>query len=299
MLTQKEPFEITPELIEHLAPQLGQRNRHPHTQAPSTQTPYTPPFAQQDEPSADILSSPLSHLIERLAPLPPFTTIVGICDDGLPLLLDLSDPTPGAILIHGHDERGEGRLLQLILASASALNPVQRFNFLLITPDPEPYLHLSALPHCRGIFSSYGRRAAEAVIELTQLADERRSGRNLGAAWVLAIEHLNTLVQYQGYEVLSHLRWLVQFGPQSGIRPVASLTHQSASAMDMNPPAGGDERLLEQFHTHIYQTQPRPWPRAWGGGLLPAQHTPTYSSSAPFTIRLGNEWVRFWLPAMD
>jgi hypothetical protein len=199
--------------------------------------------------------------LQRLEPLPPYTAVVGMGDDGLPLLLDLSDPAPGAILIRGYDERGTARLLQVILASACALNPPQRVRFCLITPDPKAFRPLSALPHCCGVFSPYERQAAETIIELAQRADERRSGKNLGAAWVLAIEPLNTLVQYQGYEVLSHLRWLVQFGPQSGIRPVASGW------------GVGEPRLLSSFRTHINQVQ-----------------------ANLFVTRLGGAQVRFWLP---
>lgn len=287
---EEERYEITLEILEKSELEKKKRWRPWHEYPINSH--YTPPFELEEEPLSRNNYGSLSALINRLAPLPLYTTILGICDDGLPLLLDLSDPTPGSILITGKDEHGKARLLKMILASASALNPPQRTSFYLITPNSENYLGLKNDPHCRGLHSSYERRSSELIIELAELAEQRRSGRNLGVtptsprgmALILAIDNLGTLLQYNGYEVLSHLKWLAKYGPYSYVWPVVSANLEGREPLSV--------KLLEQFHTRISQSQQ--------DRLLPGRNglAPISAPSADFVTRSGNEMVRFWLPDM-
>jgi hypothetical protein len=60
----------------------------------------------------------LYQLIEQHPDLPLQSAILGQCEDGLPMLLDMSDPTPGAVIAIG-DEREEQ--LELLRTAVSSL----------------------------------------------------------------------------------------------------------------------------------------------------------------------------------
>jgi len=74
--------------------------------------------------------------MERLGPVPPYSALIGMCEDGLPFLFDLDDPSAGSILMIGDENSGKTRLMQTILLSASALNPPERRMFSVITSNP-------------------------------------------------------------------------------------------------------------------------------------------------------------------
>ena len=70
------------------------------------------------------MSNPLRHNpldnnpLEIFQPMPAYSTVLGICEDGLPLFWTMNDPDPGAILISGQRNTGKCDLMKSILISA-------------------------------------------------------------------------------------------------------------------------------------------------------------------------------------
>ena len=218
-------------------------------------------------------------------PLPPFSTVLGICDDGLPLLLDLNDPNPGAILISGQQHSGITRLLKSIIFSACTLNTIDQLYFYLITPNPGTNHDIGNLDHCYGVYSSYDKASCELVVDLSALVEQRKSGRHLGTKCILAIDNLYEMIKHQDFEVINHLRWLYRFGANNGIWVISTLESERTNLIE--------DGLLDEQKTHIV---------AGSEALLlsDASHQNQIRQDIQsYRTRIGREWVDFWLPSMS
>jgi hypothetical protein len=223
-----------------------------------------------------------SYPFDIFQPLPSYSTVLGICQDGLPLLLDLNDPNPGAILITGLHHTGKTQLLKSILFSACKMNTTDQLYFYLITPEPGNNGDLNRLEHCYGIYSAYDKNACELVVELSALAEQRKSGRHLGVKCILAIDNLYEFIKHEDFDVINHLRWLYKYGAANGIWLISTLESERTNLLE---PA-----LLDEQKTHIFSG--RDYLR------LPESIPSNQSQSSPQSYRtmIGNEYVEFWLP---
>jgi hypothetical protein len=228
----------------------------------------------------------LQDVLDRLGDLPPASAVVGICEDGLPLLFDFAEPSPGSILIQGEHPAANTRLLQTILASAAALNPPDKLRFTIITPNPGEYQTFERSDHCRAILSSFDRVSSELVIELAEITEQRRYGRNRGGVEILALDDLPAFVQNNDYEVNAYLKWLLKYGPRSKVWPAATVKNAQAWRME--------DGLSEAFGT-IFNGQTSSNLLENGSpaevSVQPGTHT-----SGMFTTTIDREWVRFWVP---
>jgi hypothetical protein len=196
------------------------------------------------------------NLSDFFQPMPAYSTILGICDDGLPLVLDLNDPNPGAILITGGRHTGKSHLLKSILNSACSMNNIDQLYFYFISPESGSHHDLELLSHCYGVLSSYDKAACELIVDLSALVEQRKSGRHLGTKCILAIDNLYELIKHQDFEVLNHLKWLYRFGQKTQIM------------------CGTDRMKLPEY----------------------ASSDPQGYHSMGYRTRIGNEWIDFWLP---
>jgi DNA segregation ATPase FtsK/SpoIIIE-like protein len=70
-------------------------------------------------------------------PLTPRTAALGYCDDGLPMLFDLTDPRTGPVLVLGDSDAGKSNLVKVLVQSAVHFNTPKDFQYLLSLPDPK------------------------------------------------------------------------------------------------------------------------------------------------------------------
>jgi len=76
--------------------------------------------------------------------IPPFTATLGMCDDGAPLLVRLSSPDVGHVLIAGADGCGKTSLLQTIAVSLAVTNRPRDLGLVLVGRELGD---LERLPH--------------------------------------------------------------------------------------------------------------------------------------------------------
>lgn len=265
MLTTQERLEIFLDVLERVAPEMRGRALN-DLPTPTVETGYA-----------------LSELMDRLGPLPPCSALMGVCEDGLPFLLDLADPSPGSILVIADEGSGKTSLLRAILTSASALNRPEQVSFTLLTPIPGEFETLSDLDNCRAVLSAYDRTASELIVELSELTEQRKNMRNQGTVEILAIDDLAALVQNNDYEVNTRLRWLIAYGPQAAIWPIATIkTGQLWRIRD---------GIYEAFGTtFVGRTSSSQLPSGLGSTTMRLE------IPGVFTAPLGDEWIRFWIP---
>lgn len=282
MLTKNDRLQIGWEILEKLVPLAPPRQRDSRDDPYPVDTMVHPTETNLASTAGGLNRLPtLREIVNQLRPLPPYNALLGVCEDGLPFLFDLSDPSPGSILITGEAGSGKSRLLRGILASAGAMNRADQVSFNLICTDFGLFSDVNRSAHCLNSVSTYDRSSSELVIDLAKIAEQRKSGRQRGPIIILAIDDLGTLLSYNEFEVFSHLKWLVKFGPESGIWPLATL-----KAGRLNKYG---KRLLNEFGTHLVGSpQQRALPYSTGAGYL------TSGAAGHFQTYVNGQAVHFW-----
>ena len=254
MVTRDEKLQQYMEVIQRILPDLVEQDESlPEALLQEV-------LAIEQEGEAELLLPPayaalpelpsLPSILKRIGPLPPYSAVIGLCQDGLPFLIDFSDPAPGCVLITGNAHSGKTQLTSAILYSASQLNHPREFTFSVITPEPSRYDFLSRLRHAEQVISSYNRAAAEHIIAKATLAEQRRNARQLGAVHVIAIDDLASLLKYKEYETYTYLKWLLEQGPKAGIWVIATLEGKDEAVID--------ETLFQAFGTFLIGPESRP-----------------------------------------
>jgi hypothetical protein len=166
-------------------------------------------------------SAALDALLSRLAGLPSQTAILGVCDDELPVLLDLADPAPGALLVTCDEREQRLSVLRTLVHSAAALNSPRHVQFLVLSSQPEEWQPWVKNPvvarHCLGVESLEDGGSDRWLLKLSAWADQRRSGSISGPAVILLVDDLSAATRLE-YDARVNFDWLVKEGPAVKIR---------------------------------------------------------------------------------
>ena len=194
----------------------------------------------------------LLPLCGRLTAVPPVTAVLGLEQNGTPLLLRLPAPDVAHVLIAGTTGSGKTALARTLLTSLAMHNRQGDVQLVLIDPKGRGFAPLATLPLVLGGVVS----SAEAAIERLRLVVqemERRDAQGVNRpALVVAVDELADLIQTGGSAVEAMLTRLSQRGRESGIHLICCTQKPSAaligSAMKANFPvrlvgsvAGKDE----------------------------------------------------------
>jgi S-DNA-T family DNA segregation ATPase FtsK/SpoIIIE len=172
----------------------------------------------------------LSHPRQDQAPGLPFgTALLGLADDGAPLLVRLPSPQVSHLLIAGTTGSGKSALMQTIIVSLALNHRRSQLGFILIDPKRRAFGPLAGLPHLlRPVLSEpdQARQTLQALVELMLTRD--REGRRPASAdrpgeprVVVVIDELADLLMMSGAETQRALTRLAQRGREAGIHLVA------------------------------------------------------------------------------
>lgn len=224
----------------------------------------------------------LSDALARSAPLPPDALFLGMAVDGLPVLLHLDDPTPGALLIAATARAGKTMFLKAIVHAAGLHEQADNIRFCVLTPCPAEWEEIASSPQCLGIFDAQDDIAPEFLADLAIWGREQRRAGEWG---LLLVDDL-TLITSLPPEAHQTLRWLLVRGPGRGIWPLATL--DVANAEQVLP-------WLAAFRTRLMgPVQKREQAEVltgaeWNVRLEPGQ----------FALREGHGWLKFWVPKLN
>jgi S-DNA-T family DNA segregation ATPase FtsK/SpoIIIE len=187
--------------------------------------------------------------------IPPVTAILGLADDGAPLLIRLPSPDVAHILVAGTTGSGKTMLLQTAILSLAMANPAPSLfgenragslSMVLMDPKGGAFSLFEGLPRSGG--GPYGtlphlarpvirevEEAAEALQSLVRLM-ERRGTRNSKLAApnshvVVVIDELADLLMIGGKEIQTPLTRLLQRGRSCGIHVIAATQKPSSSVL--------------------------------------------------------------------
>jgi hypothetical protein len=180
----------------------------------------------------------LEQMLDEIGPLPKTSLFFGQAQDRLPVLLDLADPRPGAILIAGDPGAGKTHLLRTIARFLVYRHPPQTTQYGVITSCPQEWNNLADVPHCVGIFPVQARSAVEFIRALALWTRMTRMHRQSVLLMIDGLDQFADLNSSAGHD----LETLLVHGPANQIWPIATIDPIRSGF------AGG---WLKYFQTHI------------------------------------------------
>jgi hypothetical protein len=167
---------------------------------------------------ATLQVSPIDAPTDQVAAIPDGSLLLGLAEDGLPIILDLYDSTPGPLLVVGDGGSGKTAFLKALARTTNIQDPGE-IQFGVLTPFPEEWSAQENLPNCLGIWPA-GHSSAGAF--LTQL---------ISWAEVLPQSRQSVLVLFDGLDLVitgrfqarQDLHWLLMHGPERHIWPVVTI----------------------------------------------------------------------------
>ena len=215
--------------------------------------------------------------------LPGGSLLLGLAEDGLPVLLDLYDPAPGPLLVAGDGGSGKTALLQS-LARAAGLKDPGDIQFGVVTPFPEEWAALESLPHCLGVWPAYHPSAQLFLGQLVNWAEALPGSRQ---AILLLFDGFD-LLSGSDFQSLQDLRWLLMYGPEHQIWPVVTVNPARLPRK---------QSWLDYFHTrllgHVKHSHNSRLltedPQSALADLLPGKQ---------FGLSQPGSWLKFWLPPL-
>lgn len=182
------------------------------------------------------------------APLPPFTAVLGMCDDGAPLLMRLASPDVAHVLIAGTTGSGKTVLCRTMILSLAMTHRRSQLQFVLVDPKRRAFAPLEALPHLLRPVIGDAAEATDALGELVQLMETRgqAGGRAVEVTprIVVVLDELADLVQVGGKALGEHLTRLAQRGREAGIHVVACTQKPSSQVLGALMRANFPARLV-------------------------------------------------------
>ena len=287
--------------LPRLQPQVQpRRKRRPRIAPPATARPkgipesgFAPDPTNDAESSlSDSLTWPptLAELLEGLKGSPPHACLLGVCEDGLPFLFDLTNPAPGALLVTGDAAGGKTRLLHSILHSACRMNSPEQLNFNVVARQPDEYLDLNETEHCQAILPVEERAVAHLIAGLVDTVETRKRNHPQDPALILVIDDLAVLISFLDEQTYARLYWLIRHGPRYQVWTIASLPAEQAAQLD--------PRFLSAFRTRLFGYMHNERLAQWLAGD-DGLATRDLEQGRQLYVPYGGEWLRFWICKVD
>jgi S-DNA-T family DNA segregation ATPase FtsK/SpoIIIE len=165
--------------------------------------------------------------------IPPVTAILGLAEDGAPLLIRLPSPDVAHVLVAGTTGSGKTVLLQTMILSLAMAN-AQGGGLALVLVDPKGHAFrpFGGLPNlARPVIHDVGE-ATEALQSLVRLMERRALPQPLGCSpsVLVFIDELADILMVGGKPMQQALTRLTQRGREAGIHIIAA-TQKPTSAV--------------------------------------------------------------------
>ncbi len=164
-------------------------------------------------------------------PLPDSTALLGLTEDGIPLLARLASPQVAHILVAGTTGSGKSVLLRAIALSLLMTYSADTLRMICLDPKGRTFRSFEGAPHLLRPPVNEMPEALEALRSLLRAMEVRdRRGKSAPCVAVL-IDELADLIFTGGDDVTESLTRLVQRGREAGIHVVAATQRPSSAIM--------------------------------------------------------------------
>ncbi len=180
-------------------------------------------------PRSDVAVVRFDALRKRLKRIPPLTAVLGVDEDGAPLLLHVASPDVAHMLVAGTTGSGKTVLLKTLVLSLALYNPQSKLQLAIIDPKARGMSALAGLPHLIRPIESDPERAV-ALLEGLVVEMERRDQRKISRpAIIVVIDELADLRMVAGRRVENALIRLTQRGREAGIHVILATQRPAAA----------------------------------------------------------------------
>jgi len=182
-------------------------------------------------PRQDPCDVRLIPLCQRLAHIPPYCAVLGIDEEGTPILVRLSSPDVAHILIAGTTGSGKTALARAMIASLAMYNRLGQVQMVLIDPKGRGFRPFAQLPHLLcPILTEIGAAQQQLFGLLREM--ERRDGQEIDTPRLIVfIDELADLMLTGGKRMERVLTRLSQRGRSAGIHLVACTQKPTAAVI--------------------------------------------------------------------
>ena len=181
----------------------------------------------RDEPSV----VHLHRLIDSIPRPPKLTAVLGVDEDGVPLLLRLPSPEVAHVLVAGTTGSGKTVLLRTLLLSLALLNPQRTLQMALIDPKGRGFGPLADLPHLVRPVITDPDVAVNLLQGMVTEMERRDKEKRCTPALVIAIDELADLRMAGGKAVEDNLARLTQRGREAGIHVIVATQRPAATVV--------------------------------------------------------------------
>ncbi|MEM7129845.1 MAG: DNA translocase FtsK [Chloroflexota bacterium] len=185
-----------------------------------------------------------NRLAELPNPIPPHTCVLGVEENGTPLLLRLTAPDVSHVLIAGTTGSGKTALARALLTSLAMHNRQCEVQIMLVDPKGRGFGPLSCLPHILGKAISTPDEVESRLRWLVKEMEHRDQEDRSRPVLVLAIDELADLIQTGSKAIEKLLTRLVQRGREAGIHVVACTQKPTANQIGSGMTANFPVRLV-------------------------------------------------------
>lgn len=221
----------------------------------------------------------LEQVLKEIGPLPEEALILGMAEDGLPVLLNLWDPLPGPILVTGDARSGKTRFLQAIAGFAAATHAAGQVQYGVITADPHQWDGYADLPHCAGIFSAAHRHVTDFIRALAAWTEFSQASKQ---CMLLLIDGLDDFLCWNS-GLSGDLQKILLQGPAGRVWPVVTMNTEHLQ---------NTGHWLQYFHTRVfgYTTHTDAIHDAPSFGFE------NLSQGVEFSLKEKSGWIKFQIP---
>ncbi|MFQ5855740.1 MAG: DNA translocase FtsK [Anaerolineae bacterium] len=163
----------------------------------------------------------LETLFDQVTDIPHTTAILGVDDEGAPLLLRIASPEVAHALICGTTGSGKTMLARTIILSLARYHSVHDVGLVLIDPKGRGYTPLEGLPHLARPIATTAAEALSVLKWLVRLMEMRDREATSSPRLVCFIDELADLMLVAGNDMEQLLTRLTQRGRSAGIHVVA------------------------------------------------------------------------------
>jgi len=235
-------------------------------------------------PSKPEVAAPsLSSVLSEMGSLPREALFLGVASDGLPVLLNLHDPTPGPLLIVGDGGAGKTDFLKTLALGVQQTHRPEDVQFGVITSHVNEWDRVESSSHHVGVFPWVENKVQEFIHSLAVWAHTHSRSRQ---SVLLMIDDLESIIRLEP-ATLQELRWLLLRGTSRGVWAILTLNAERyTQVLDWIP----------MFRTRIFgRIEDESVATALGGDKESALNQ--LAAGVQFSLRENGQWLRFCLPS--
>jgi hypothetical protein len=223
----------------------------------------------------------LEDILKEFGPLPEEALLFGLADDGLPVLLDLRDPTPGPILIAGDTNVGKTDFLKALAYYTIVARQPCEIQYGVITNRSYEWNNYFDYPHTVGIFSMSEEGAIDLLHALSIWIEMKKSNQQ---TVLLLIDGLDEFL-FQNSALEQDLQKILLSGPGKNVWPIATINLERSK--NVTP-------WLKYFYTRIFGYTNHKHEINYDG--IQDAEFETLSKEIEFSLRENSQWMRFRIP---